>query len=291
MIGAMKCGTTTLYHDLQGHPLIQLCEKETNWLAEAELSTNELICRYQRAFRRAAAGECCGEVSTHYSMLPDFPGVAQRAAQFLPPSTKIIYLVREPVSRAISHHFHMYAWRGEGKMGPDVNECVRRHASIVNYSRYAMQLQPWREAFGDAAVHVVVFEDYIASRMATIARICRFLGVPARRAVVKHDTVYNRGDGKPVLNPAWARVRNATWYQQLVRPFIPHRLRDRFRAQVLPKAPPRPAPPSRATVDYLLEQLRDDAEQMRRFLGRSDPIWDFCRVRQKYLAVADDLAA
>ena len=82
-------------------------------------------------------------------MLPDHQGVAQRAARFLSKETQIVYLVREPVSRAISHHRHMNAWHGPGKMNADIDASAQEHSSLVDYSCYATQLEPWRDAFGD----------------------------------------------------------------------------------------------------------------------------------------------
>jgi hypothetical protein len=56
---------------------------------------------------------------------------------------------------------------------------------------------------------------------------------------------------------------------------------------VLPKAPPRTAPPSLETVDSILEHLADDLDQLQRLMARSEPPWDFQAVRQRYSLAAD----
>ena len=145
VIGGMKCGSTTLYRDLLGHPDIYLHDKELNVLVREGVDARQ----YASHFVAAPVGAVCGDVSTTYSMLPDYSGVADRAARMLNGPTKVIYLVREPVDRAISHHRHMNAWHGSGKMGPDINTAVRSHQSIVNYSTVcdpvaAVAVRVWR---------------------------------------------------------------------------------------------------------------------------------------------------
>src|SRR5262245_60208451 len=104
VIGAMKSGTTTFYHDLAAHPDVFLAEKELG-----ALSRDVATVEYASYFKRAKPEQLCGDVSTTYSMCPDVSGVADRAKKNLSRNTKIIYLVREPVARAISHHYHYYS--------------------------------------------------------------------------------------------------------------------------------------------------------------------------------------
>lgn len=286
VIGAMKSGTTTLFNDLLSQPSIFLAEKEQNFFCSDEALNRDALHRYAGAFEAAGSSQLCGDVSTTYSMIPDIDGVAQRARQILSADTRIVYIVREPVSRALSHHYHMLNWHGSGKMGSDVDDCVRQHGSIVNYGRYFMQLTPWVEHFGMEAIHVIIFEEYIRDRQSTVASLCRFLGVSAAAERVNADKVYNRGEGKPVLNGFWEPVYSSAVYRKLIRPWIASSAKERLMRWLLPKATPRPAPPNIATVDYLIEHLRDDAERLRMLLGRKEPIWDFEAIRRRH-ATAD----
>jgi hypothetical protein len=275
----MKCGSTTLYRDLLGHPDIYLPDKELNFLATADAEASQ----YSRYFHSAPRTSICGDVSTTYSMLPDQPGVAERAARILGRSTKIIYLVREPVDRAISHHRHMNAWHGPGRMGPDINLAVHKFPSIVNYSRYAMQLRPWRAEFGDDAISVVIFEDYIADRRGTMERLLVFLGATPDSRYVHTDRVFNNSDTKTVLSPFWLTIRRSPLYRRVVRPLMSPDFRETLRGTVLPNAPQPPDPPSEETVHYLIENARDDELELRGFLKRHTPIWDFDAVRAEFV--------
>ena len=102
---------------------------------------------YSQAFAAMRADQLGGDVSTTYAKLPDYPNVAARARRTLGADLKIVYVVREPVRRTVSQHYHMHAWRGTGHMSADIDACVREHPSLMNYSRYAMQLRPWRRLF------------------------------------------------------------------------------------------------------------------------------------------------
>lgn len=278
VIGGMKCGSTTLYRDLLGHPDIYIPDKELNVLADEGTTTDQ----YASRFAGAPPSAVCGDVSTTYSMLPDHAGVAERAEMLLGRAAKIIYLVRDPIARAVSHHRHMHAWHGPGKMGPNINDAVRKHASIVNYSRYAMQLQPWRDAFGDEAISVIVFEQYTVNRYGTLDRLSDVLDVSRHSKHVRGEKVYNSSSGKTVLSPFWLAIWKTPLYRRLMRPLMSPDLRESMRRVVLPSAPESPASPSLETVDYLIKNVIDDERELRAFLQLDAPIWDFEMIRARF---------
>ena len=278
VIGGMKCGSTTLYRDLLGHADVYVPDKELNVLVDECVTADQ----YARHFVAAPKSAVCGDVSTTYSMLPDYTGVADRARTLLGRSTKIIYLVRDPVARAISHHRHMHAWHGPGKMGANIDDAVQRHASLVNYGRYAMQLRPWRAVFGDEAISVVVFEHYILNRSSTLDRLCAFLGISQNASHVRADKIYNGSQDKTVLNPFWLAVWKTPIYQRVIRPLMSPDLRESLRRVILPRAPERPSPPSVESVDYLIKNLCEDERELRAFLRWDTPVWDFDLIRSQF---------
>lgn len=168
VIGGMKCGSTSLYNDLATQPNVYLAEKELNLLSSDAFTVDSARRIYRTVFAPASPRQLRGDVSTTYAKLPDVPDVAERARQTLGPNLKIVYIVREPVSRCVSQHFHMHAWRGTGHMPADIDRSVREFPSLVNYSRYARQLAPWRQHFGDHAIHVILFEEFVADRRSTL---------------------------------------------------------------------------------------------------------------------------
>lgn len=273
IIGAMKAGTTSLYHDLLANRAVFMpTDKEPLSLAQEDVCQPEGLQRYAKHFHKASTHQICGEATTAYSQLPDITGVPQRARQLLGDRFKAIYLVRQPVSRIISHHYHEWS---AGKITCGVDQAVRTYPRLINYSRYTMQITPWLEALGSERVLIVRFETYINDRPGTVASISRFLGIEPCLEGVLTDRAYNKSEGKPVPRGALAGLRRSREYRRFLRPMLTPSARERLRFALLPRAPDRPDPPSAETVQYIIEQVRDDAEQLRVLMGRNDPLWDF----------------
>ena len=99
VIGGMKCASTTMHEDLSMHPMIECGKKELNALLKTDLA--EIAAIYSGNFRGAETEKLLGDVSADYSTLPTNPGVAERALK-VAPDLKIVYIVRDPVWRALS---------------------------------------------------------------------------------------------------------------------------------------------------------------------------------------------
>lgn len=280
IIGAIKTGTTTLYHDLASNPGVFLSSvKEPGNLRYDEVMTAGGRLAYARLFADARPDQVCGEASTCYSQLPTHPGVPRRARQLLGPGLKVIYLVREPVARILSHHDHSSI---QGRMPRDLDEALRRHPELIDYGRYSMQLDPWLETFGPAQVRVLLFERYVRERRAVTTEICEFLGVTPRPDFIPADVVFYRTEGRPVLTPGWLALRESRAYRRLVRPLLPGTLVSALVRRLFPKAPPRSALVSPETVCLILDRLQDDIRRLQQTLGLDQPPWDLERVRAKY---------
>lgn len=256
IIGAMKAGTTSLYRDLQANPDVFFpVDKEPGSLASDDVLTRKGRRDYAGLYSRAAPGQVCGDASTTYAMRPDVPRVPERARRVVGRDVRVIYLVREPLARIVSHHYHDYV---RGVVGESIDEAVRRHSRYVDYSRYAEQAEPWIEAFGSDRVEVVRFEDYISDRRRVVAELSAFIGVRPRPELVEADKVFNRSDGQPVLVGPLRDLHGSGLYGRWIRPRLSPELRHRLRHLLLPKAPPRPGAPSPVTWDYVQERLADD---------------------------------
>ena len=276
VIGAMKAGSTTLHEDLRQHPGLHMVEKEQDTLA---LDDAEARQQYARLIGAVGPEVVVGEVSATYAKLPASAGVAERARRLLPESARIVYLVRNPVDRAVSQHFHQFA---RGRAPADVDEAVAGDPAIVDYSCYARQIRPWVDLFGLDAVHLVHFETYVADRAATVAQVEAFLGLPERPPGTDLDTVHNQGDERPVAVGRAGRLARSAAYRRVVRPLLSERLRRRAGARLLPAAPPRPAPPSPETVELILARTEPDGAELQAMFGPRAPVWDADATRARY---------
>lgn len=101
VIGAMKCGTTSLYYALDAHPEIEMSDrKETDFFIRAR--------NYRRGTdwyedRFPASGQARGECSPNYTKAHLFPRVARRMHDLVP-DVHLVYMVRDPIDRIVSHY-------------------------------------------------------------------------------------------------------------------------------------------------------------------------------------------
>lgn len=266
IIGAMKSGTTGLYFDLGRHPRVfQSADKEPHDLCYDRVLSEEGRREYALKFSAAAPTALVGDASTGYAKRPEYVGVAERAKAVLGDEFRVIYMVRDPISRIISQHYHEYS---QGLVGPDINVEVRNHPRYLDFSRYHWQLTDWVDALGRDRIRVIYFEEYKANRSSVVADTCRFLGLdPDELSTICQDEVFNSSENKPVPGPLAQRLRGSWVYKNLLRNLVSNRARHHLRKYVLARAPARPDPPSPETVAWLQDQLAEDGLQLQREWG------------------------
>ena len=171
LVGAMKCGTTTLAAQLGAQPgIFMTTPKEPNFFSDDEVWARGPDW-YASLFENAAPGDLRGEASTHYTKLPTHPRVLERMEGLLD-APRILYMIRNPVERATSHYIHEWS---QGAMGDDPVEAFAHHPEMVDYGRYGMQIAPYVERFGAERVLLTSLETLTAAPEEEFARIGAFL--------------------------------------------------------------------------------------------------------------------
>lgn len=271
LIGAMKAGTTSLYMDLAEHPQVALVgDKEPHALCHDNVLQPEGLEEYAKLYANCTETIAI-DASTGYSKLPDQQDVVGRAKQVLPVDFRVIYLVREPIARIVSQHYHEFSI---GQAENSIDQAVRAHPRFLNYSRYAYQLEPWVESVGLERIHVVRFEDYASRRQETVERVWEFLGLQPPANQIDTDRVYNKSQGKPVRNKFWSLIYHNSFYRGILRPLIPLKSRLQIGKLFLPKTPDRPTRPQEKTIAWLREELQPDVEGLSTMLGLELPLWE-----------------
>ena len=172
VIGGLKCGTTSLHHYLNLHPRIAMSRpKELNFFV-AELNWGLGREWYASHFDRSAPVR--GETSPHYTNLPRFAGVAGRMREVVP-EARLIYMVRNPVERILSHYLHNVGGGYEHRSLADA--LSDPGSAYLARSRYAMQLGPYLEAFGRERILILANEDLAADRDGAMRAAFEFCGV------------------------------------------------------------------------------------------------------------------
>jgi hypothetical protein len=172
IIGAMKCGTSSLHAQLAQRPALFLSTpKEPCFFSDDDQYARGLGW-YTSLFAEAAPHQLCGESSTHYTKLPTHPHSVARLAQHFP-RVKLVYVMRHPIDRIVSQYIHEWS---RNEIRGTISEAVRQHPRYLAYSRYALQLEPYLEAFGREALLPVFFERMLAHPDQELERVCRFVG-------------------------------------------------------------------------------------------------------------------
>jgi hypothetical protein len=262
IIGAMKAGTTTLYHDLRAVEGVFLpFEKEPACLIDPKVLSEIGRSRYARHYRACADSERAGDASTDYSKLPDHPGVPERARSLLGSAVDVIYMVRDPIKRLISQHGHDY---GRGRMPRDINEALRTHECLISYSRYRTQLEPWIAEFGRDRVCVVSFERYVSNRRIVLGEILAFLGICSPLDHLRVEDAYNAASPRIPAGGLLDKLVSSQAYRLYVRPHIPTRLRGAASMFGSVKMPI-PTQLSSESEQHLLDVFRSDVEWLDSF--------------------------
>ena len=234
IVGAQKGGTTALYNYLSEHPDIDVPEqKELNFFNSCE--PKELTeAAYLRNFpKRFTWNTPFYSIDTSPSYLLDAEDVAERIHAF-DPNVKIVAVLREPVSRAISSWF-MYKklaspnpdWFVQsGWVKSNVKKSVKRRKSfgenfaddiaeeigvllegnrieypIVEYGLYAQQLKHFLNYFDTENIEVIFSDNLKENTQSTLNLICEHSDMPAFELSHQKLIPHFVGDNKTVIAP------------------------------------------------------------------------------------------
>lgn len=209
IIGAMKCGTSSLFYYLSEHPQIaQSREKELHFFSrdhEYEKGLNW----YFRQWAPGPGQDVALEASPSYTMAPYTPDVPERiahAARTTGLTFKFIYIVRHPLARIESHIAHRLAGSELAGRQKTVEEQKWDEENFA-LTRYASQLDPYVARFGREAVHVAFLEELQASPHEVLQRACRFLEINETFRFTSVDVVRNTRQTVN-LHPAINKLRH-----------------------------------------------------------------------------------
>ena len=105
IIGAARCGSTSLYEYLRAHPRVAMSSvKETDFFS-VQRNWRRGTSWYARFFPDRPGVVAIGEASASYSRDPVTRGVPERI-HALVPRARFVYLVRHPLERMLSHYLH-----------------------------------------------------------------------------------------------------------------------------------------------------------------------------------------
>lgn len=275
IIGAAKCGTTSLYRILGQHPGIFTCPvKEPQYFALGDGGSVDRgavrdLAEYESLFAGVRGEPAVGEASPQYFVSAS---AARRMRETIP-DARLIAIVRDPAERAYSE----YQMRvREGRENREVSAAfdavleelaadpaAAERRSYLLYGFYRLHLSRYEERFGSNALKIVLLEDLASDPLPLLRELFAFLGVdPDFRPEIGDR--FNVGGV-----PRWQRVYRWADRQEWLKQRLPWRLGAVAKRSLL-RAPQRLPSELRAR---LVELYRDDVRWLERRLDRDLGGW------------------
>ena len=204
IVGAAKCGTTSLYHYLSQHPDVYMSpNKEPHWFSRIPdvpgrgshpVASEE---EYLRLFKGRTSESAVGEASPSYLWDKSAPHRIFDAV----PQARIIAILRNPVERAYSHYMmDVRADKQELSFAKALERDLRAEVKgwgvsdqYIDLGLYAAQVQRYLETFGSARVKVFLYEELVGDPKALLRSAFGFLDVePGYAEEIRTDVQYNK---------------------------------------------------------------------------------------------------
>jgi hypothetical protein len=276
IIGAMKSGTTSLHNYLDMHPDIAMSEeKEPGYFVE-ELSLKRGESWYASLFESDTRYPYRGESSTHYTKLPLYRGVAERLFRFAP-EARLIYVMRDPFERAVSHYWHAVRdVHHGGELRRMIMAVTEQPSDYLAFSDYAMQLEPYIELFGRDALFTLTFESLVRDPQQEINRIFAWLGLQ-RHSIGEHSSQAHNQKPANIVGVAGAGILNHIQYSGVwdrISPLVPSRLKEWAKALAYKKIDAAARTAELETLRSLIADTQQrHIESLSRLLNRDFPEW------------------
>ena len=270
IIGAMKCGTTTLAEILSNHPDVCFSrQKEPHFFSK---NTNWRNCleEYQSLYQPNGQ-QICGEASTTYTFYPQY-NACPEIYQFNP-NLKLIYMMRNPVDRVVSQYLHCYS---RGYTSLPLEKAILSSPGYINITRYYIQIRPYLELFGEQKVLLLTLEEFLGSKRDTLTKIANFLNIDPEKFGDFEQIHANKSIGEAKRN---MRVKNIGHNSIIssIKPYIPKTLRE-ITTKGIHKLTARKIAHKPDLSDSLKKIINDllilDVLEIEKIMGRKIEEWD-----------------
>lgn len=184
-IGGQRCGSTSLWNLLRADERLFLPDrKELHYFSDRDGDYREDLSNYRAYFSGSDAGQLVGEFTPNYLTSA---GACRRIKAHLP-DVKLLVVLRDPVSRALSH-YNYRVMRGQEHrsmkraMRADMKRCVggdevtSRHHAYCQMGMYGHGLAQYLKAFKAEQMLVMMTDDLKHRSDDVRQRVGAFLGL------------------------------------------------------------------------------------------------------------------
>jgi hypothetical protein len=196
VIGAPKCGTTSLHHYLSQHPDVYVPKrKELHYFSyphiarfsagpgDANILNHFCATRqsYENHYENAGKEAAIGDISPSYLYYAEVSGRIKMELG----NPKIVIVLRDPIDKAFSQYMHLVRDNRETLSFYDALMAEKRHerdgwTPLWRYSEsslYAAKLKIYLDEFGEDRVKILLFTEFIRNPHGVMSELFRFLDV------------------------------------------------------------------------------------------------------------------
>jgi len=294
IVGAPKCGTTSLYGWLRQHPEIFMSPSKEPRFFGSDLDSGSYRdglffmrdqAKYMSLFESAGDAKRVGEGSTTYL----YSETAAKNIKDFCDFASIIIMLRNPVDMLYSYHSERYYHGNEDisdfkeALSAEVErrKGLRYPKNAANLKglfyrdvvRFSVQVKRYLETFGPENVHIILFDDLKLHPMVVYEQTLNFLGVDPTFKPKLRISNPNK-EVRSVLLKTILQNHSSSLHN-FVRHIIPdsrrHRL-ARYMARLNRKHVPRP-PLDKEFARQLSQEFEPEVEALSKILGRDLSHW------------------
>lgn len=201
ILGATKCGTTSLHHYVRQHPKVYMPYSKELYFFNKAGDTQEEVNEYLKYFDDT--GDCVtGEATPGYFRRPDIV-IPRMMDLYGGREPHFVVLFRDPVQRAYSNYMHNVRLGREDRSfeqalrdeSDDLADSRRNWRSYFRDGLYAETLSTWYDHFSPEHFLVVLTDDLKEDAAGATRRVYEFLNLDSGVSVDTDRALNRKGGG------------------------------------------------------------------------------------------------
>ena len=287
IVGAAKCGTTSLHNYLKQHPDIFMTEhKEPHFPINSDIGKGRIhkavtdLEEYEKMFKTEGKYKYKGESSVMYLAFPEFS--IKNIKKYLDPDVKVIIMLRNPIERAFAGYLHNLRYNPSedlsfedafdkseeryhqvGNMTPDT-----RYLHVGNYHS---QVESFMTMFNDNVL-VILYDDYVNNINLCLSNIFNFLSIDK----ISVDTSRRHMVGGWVFKSKFLRnlLIPKNNFKSLIKNFLPNKkIRKAIKQKIMNMSTVENPSVSEDMHKKLTEYYRKDIDNLSKLLNKELNCW------------------
>jgi hypothetical protein len=263
IIGAMKCGTTSLFNYLSEHPEIAPCRYKEPHFFENPDCFYKGFDYYQSLWDwNPDIHKIALEATPAYTKFthPKNLNAAENIFQIQTDTNtnfKFIYIMRNPLERIESHCNHLRTQNGNFEQNiPEIDNW------IIDASKYAMQISEYYKRFDKNSILLLNFDDLKSNRIKIVQQVCQFLNIDYNYEFKNLNTIHNNSNEKVTINlPGYNLARKTDFIKPLISS-LPNGLRQKAH-KFLGRKTESQVYLSPEQKEYIFKELQNDLQQLK----------------------------